>query len=370
MILLSLFVLICTVQFQIVTAQLKPILVTEQTIKVAGTKSEELHFAFSEGDELVFDFEEIEGKELKEIEIKEYEGSSKFADFKTKKIQDKRILVEQTAIYEFRFKNAAISGRICKFKIQRIPASEKTINFKSSIKNNIKTDTTWINIPTEKTIFDTTYVTKNKQELIKIDTVSSVIFDENIRVHSSTYDLLSSGEEVSFREFTLPQNSQKPLESKETLCWSYWLGVGKEASEQYKNVTRPAMVGLISKAGTILTTAHPLVSLALTGVSVLLPNSATDNVKYQFIGEGLYKTGDVTASFQRFETPTQGKIKLRLENDNIRDGIDVQLTVVAVQLVKKYKELSFQEQVVTQKSITVTERKPIVKRSKYPVMLN
>jgi len=39
----------------------------------------------SEGDQLVFNFQEVNGKELKEIEIIEFPSTSKFMDYKKQK---------------------------------------------------------------------------------------------------------------------------------------------------------------------------------------------------------------------------------------------------------------------------------------------
>jgi hypothetical protein len=102
-----------------------PVDVAENTLKVAGLAEEVFYYGFAEGDKLLFDFREMNGKELKEVEIMEWPSSSKFMDFKTRKIADKVINVSRTGIYKFRFANAAIGARICKFKIQRIPANDE-----------------------------------------------------------------------------------------------------------------------------------------------------------------------------------------------------------------------------------------------------
>jgi len=61
----------------------------ESTLKVNGLSDEEFYFGFAEGDQIVFNFKELRGKELKEIEIIELPSSSKFMDFKSKKIENK-----------------------------------------------------------------------------------------------------------------------------------------------------------------------------------------------------------------------------------------------------------------------------------------
>ena len=79
-------------------AQLEPIIVSEQTIKVKS--NEEFYFAFAKGDEIVFDLEVVKGKNLKEVEIVEYPNSSKFFEFKTKNISNKNMYLWRY-IYNF-----------------------------------------------------------------------------------------------------------------------------------------------------------------------------------------------------------------------------------------------------------------------------
>ena len=134
-------------------AQINTIDVAENTLKVGALGEEIFYYGFAEGDQLIFNFEEINGKELKELEIIELPGSSKFMDYKTKKIENKTINITETGVYKFRFANSAIGGRICKCKIQRVPASETTKKFNSSVY--------W------KTVHDTTYTTEQEKYLVK-----------------------------------------------------------------------------------------------------------------------------------------------------------------------------------------------------------
>ena len=79
--------------------QQQPIDVAELTIKIGSVGSEELFYGFAEGDQIIFNFEEMKGKELKEVEIIELPSSSKFMDYKTTKIENKKILVNQKGVY-------------------------------------------------------------------------------------------------------------------------------------------------------------------------------------------------------------------------------------------------------------------------------
>src|SRR5215510_4663475 len=75
----------------------QPIDVAESVVKV-GIKGEEVvYFGFAAGDQLIFSFEEANGKEMKEVEIVEMPSSSRFMDYKTSKIENKTITVPRTA---------------------------------------------------------------------------------------------------------------------------------------------------------------------------------------------------------------------------------------------------------------------------------
>ena len=90
-------------------------------MKVPPQGEEIFYYGFAEGDQLIFNFEEVNGKELKEFEIMFMPSKSIFMDYKTKKIENKILTISETGIYKFRFTNANIlSGRVCKFKIQRL----------------------------------------------------------------------------------------------------------------------------------------------------------------------------------------------------------------------------------------------------------
>lgn len=66
--------------------------VTEQTIRLNGNKEEELYYGFAEGDKIIFNYEEINNKSLKEVEIVEYPTNSRYSDYKTKKLKTKLYL--------------------------------------------------------------------------------------------------------------------------------------------------------------------------------------------------------------------------------------------------------------------------------------
>ncbi len=128
-----------------------PITVAEINFKIAILGEEVFYFGFAEGDQLIFNFVELNGKEIKELEIIELPSSSKFIDYKTRKIENKIINVAKTGIYKFRFANTIVLTKNCNLKIQRIAASEATKNFNSTVY--------W------RTVYDTAYRTIQEKSL-------------------------------------------------------------------------------------------------------------------------------------------------------------------------------------------------------------
>src|SRR5688572_14421240 len=120
-----------------------PIIVAETNFKLPILGEEFFYFGFAEGDQLIFSFEELSGKDLKEVEIIEYPSTSRYKEYKTKAIQNKKLTVPRTGIYQFRFANTVVLQKTCKIKIERVAGSEATKNFNSTVY--------W------RTVYDTTY---------------------------------------------------------------------------------------------------------------------------------------------------------------------------------------------------------------------
>src|SRR6185436_20305381 len=121
----------------------QPIDIAESVVKVGIKGEEAVFYGFAEGDQLIFSFEEANGKEMKEVEIVEMPANARFMDVKTSKIENKTIQVPRTAIYKFRFANSALLPRTCKFKIQRIPKSAVTEKFNSTVYYDAYNDTSY-----------------------------------------------------------------------------------------------------------------------------------------------------------------------------------------------------------------------------------
>ncbi|MEJ6981720.1 hypothetical protein WG906_14735 [Pedobacter sp. P351] len=303
------------------TAQ-TPIDVVESTFKVPALEENILYYGFAEGDQIIINFEEVNGKELKEFEIIELPEASKFMEYKINKISNKTLNIGRTGIYKVRFSNTSIAGRICKLKIQRIPSSERTTNFNTNVY--------W------KTHKDTTYTPVQERFIERIDTSIVQVVDQLAKVSSQS--ALNGNTNRTIVDFQLPEG---------TIAWSYYIGVGSAGKQAYTEA-RDRFLSSTAAALTKLPGYGTLGALALYGVNAFNKVQGEDNVKYWFITDWnnvlqfkagntfyQYKTGDVVNDAGQMKTPLAGKTYLGLLNDNVLEPIDVVVKVTAIQVIQK-----------------------------------
>ncbi|HSC53107.1 MAG TPA: hypothetical protein VLC98_05805 [Phnomibacter sp.] len=293
-----------------------PIDVTENTVKISASGEEVFYYGFAEGDQVIFNLEELNGKELTEVEIAAMPTSSLFMDYKTKKIENKTLKIPETGVYKFRFTNSNIlAGRVCKFKIQRIPESDATKKFNSTVY--------------KRTVYDTTYNDVTERFLVKSDTVVSEILNQVAKVHSQT----NTNSNKTITNFTLPEN---------TIAWSYYIGVDQAGQQAYENATKQLVSNSEPIASTLIGTS-PISALALGFTSFLSLMQSGEDIDY-YLTDGLnanlfnagqafraYKKGKVINDFSKMQ-PMNGNLSFCFSNDNAVTGVQVILKVSAVQV--------------------------------------
>lgn len=183
----------------------------ESVVKIGIKGEESVYFGFAEGDQLIFSFEEANGKDMKEVEIIEMPANSRFMDVKTSKIENKTLQVPRTAIYKFRFANSALLPRSCRYKIQRIPASDATQKFNSTVYYD--------------TYNDTSYTNEVETYIDRTDTIINNFQDRTIKVNPLT----APGSSKTTFNFTLPEN---------TVAWSYYIMADKAGLPVYQEANR------------------------------------------------------------------------------------------------------------------------------------
>ncbi|ADQ80937.1 hypothetical protein Palpr_2808 [Paludibacter propionicigenes WB4] len=296
---------------------LEPIDVAENTVKVSAQSEEVFYYGFEAGDDLVFTFNKVSGPALEELQIIELPSSTKFMDYKVKKIKAKTLHISRTGIYRFRLTNPANAVSICKIKIQRIPSVMGRQDFNTSVY--------W------RTVQDTTYVPSAEKTLIRKDTVAQTLMERTTKIPVKSYIYGTSGRELI--DFSLP---------KGTVSWSYYIGVGTKGQKAFST----AKSGFLNSAAAVASTISgygSMAALALYGVNTFTAIQGEDNVKFWFIGDESnantfrlgkafrgFKQGDVLNDAAQMKRPLDGKIYLGLQNDNLLQPINVTVSVTAI----------------------------------------
>lgn len=338
--------------------------VCDLTISLKGNETHDLYYGFAAGDRLSFNFEETQGQPIASVEISEYPDQVRFQELQTASIKNKSLLVTTAKVYRFRFTNDR-RDKICKVRIQRIPASSKTRSFQTAVRWVEQYDTIFLKNKPARIEIQT--VERRVRKLIKVDTAVVNLIDKKERVASrgNLTQEANSGIKVS-----LPQNTEAPDRTYEVVSWAYWLGVGQEAEGQYAEANRVAKLAktatnAVKTLGVLAGPYGALASLAIDGVSFFLPPGSGDNIQYEIRHkDNIIDQGNGPAAYARHDKYTQGELKFKLANDNFIDAVDVSLRVMAVAIVKHYKDEIIQEQ----KEVPVLEKE--INMKKVPVLSN
>lgn len=286
-----------------------PITIIDTSFKLAILAEEIYYFGFAEGDQLVFSFEEQNGKDLKEVEIVEWPALSRFKEVKASSIH-KTLTIGSNSIYQFRFANSVLLYKICRLKIQRIP-KEANRNFNSTVY--------W------RTVYDTTYRT------IQPATAAAPYKTVSL-IPPTIYHLQAN----------LPENNPRlsvPVTLPDfTSEWYYQYAVttDKRKSETLKSSLQLAanLTQRISQAGGASFTADSLPVIA-----------GTDSCRVYLLDQSNHQLFDSKQNFRHFregtrENKNDGIVKIKIasfpnaflgiRNHNPNAGIYVALEAVAI----------------------------------------
>ncbi len=359
-----------------------PITIYESVLKLGALSEENLYYSFQAGDNIVFDFEEINGKELKEIEIVELPSFSRYMDFQQTKIQNKLVYVNQKSVFQFRLKNGAITGRVCKIKIQRIPESAE--------KQSFNTGWEW------DTKYDTAYIPYTQDSLVGYDSLWTKEFvKEEIGSYLQEEDLLPGGKPVTikssgilvhdnpreFVEIRLPANIYTSNQTKKVVAWGFWFGVGVSSAELTFLNNKETIKNMVT---TVAGISDPIAAFAIGAVANLIIPSGDklDPVRYaitDLYNKELFMKGNPNYIYYtngfgkggtgRFTEPNmcQGVYYLCMKNENIHDRIDVIVKAVAVVEIKDYQYVEYDRLKVSPRYVTRHKERMEVKTSQVRV---
>ena len=355
-----------------------PISVADLTLRI-GTKSEEiLHYAFAAGDRVLRSLEVDDGRKLKELEVLEYPESVRFKDFEATNFENKEILLSQKAVLSFRFTNAdGLKGRTCRVKIQRIPARAEAQPFNTAVRWVEVFDTTYVMVTKEIDHgADVRQVEKTRKVLVSTDTVVTQVLNRTERVHSRTKLLANNQSEVCFE---LPlnvyePNAADPYRTAEVVSWAYTITVGEAGHKWFQEAnvkaTAKTAASAAVKLGVISSGYGALAMLAIEGVSMFTSPPSGENINYEtftMLGEEkkTLDAGNSVASSKRITDFKQGRFCILLRNDNIMDGINVDMKVIAAVVVRQYQDETY---IVTEtgprkEKVTIKEPRVTVRRA-------
>lgn len=350
--------------------------VVDLSLKLASLKSEEMYFAFAAGDRIVLTVIEEGGKEISEVEVLEYPNLKRFSERKTSGIVEKEIYVSQNTVYMFRIANNTVSRRNCKVKISRIPASSETSSFNTSVDWITVNDTTWKQESREGIIrYDTTYINNTKRGVVSKKVVEEFVLDKNQRVFSWS-NLKNRKSAISF---SLPKNQSSENEEKVLVSWAYWIGVdeaGNKAWEQNSKI----ITGIVKGGASVF--MSPLGALAVGVVADLSVPTMGEDVEY-WLADNTNTTlfnsgkdfkfldhGRGVAGYHKFSASQNRDFNLLLKNDNLIQGIDVNVKVTAIFELRELGNITTKEAQIKPIKGRIRENIPIVKTVKKPVVKN
>jgi hypothetical protein len=219
-------------------------------------------------------------------------------------------------------------------KIQRIPISEATKNFNTSVYWRI--------------IQDTTYTPTEEKYLVRSDTTAKEIYASSPQISST--NAINGNNNFQVVDFVLPEN---------TISWSFYIGTGSGGKQEYNNA-RDRFIQNTASVVSKIPGYGLMAALALTGVSYFNKVQGEDNVKYWFLNDansvalfnaGLqfyqYKKGDVINEASQMKSPLKGKVYLALLNDNIVDPITLTIKVAVIQVKQEWSSRIIQVMTIT-----------------------
>lgn len=366
--------------FSELCSAIEPILVTENTFKLNG--EETLYYGFAAGDQIIFDFKEANGKAVKEIEIVEMPSNTKFQDFKTTEISDKKIKVDNNGLYAFRFKNPIMAGRVCKIKIQRVPADESKISFDTGWHYENVNDTTFIPY-TEDSL--TGYVDEKYIETVPeiVDTKYSTeeLYSGQIWIKSKGIIQEDNPRECIY--YQVPYERTQ-LSERKVKALVIWYGTGEKA-ESYLAVsendgTKNIVKGVAEFAGAIVTKNKLGAYAAGAAVDFAFPATGSNNVVNFYITDEYnskaFKNGEEFQSFYSGKGTGQcvrftdnlflkkGTYSLCFRNPNLHDRIRVVSNVTALIEENTYQNVDYERVRQVPQYVTLHKNKYKIKTTK------
>ena len=209
-------------------ANTEPVLISESTIQMSFDETKEVFYSFDEGDEILIDFEMVQGKHLKEFHVMDQSSSTLFSQYKLESLEGKKIKVRTKGVYSFRFYSSSLTNRAFKISISRVPINKETIPFNTNWQWKTKRDTIYVPYTIDSiTGYNNIQYKENVKVLTETVQEEVLLLDKNQRVHSC----YNENESSTFLIINLPRLYNTDLHEEKVLSWAYWIGVGQESQD-------------------------------------------------------------------------------------------------------------------------------------------
>lgn len=276
------------------------------------------YYRFREGDKVEFNISSKKNKKIKSIRIVQYPNFERYTNIDCTDPLKFELNVPKTGIYfiEIIGNHCLGAKRKIRLKIDRQPLHDSCANFNCDVQF--------------RTVVDSSEVWKDETYLVRNDTAFLELLDQTIKI--SSQNALNGNSNLRASSFNLPEG---------TVSWSYYIGVGQKATQEYDNKISEYNNQLA--AG--IAAAEPMTALLLYGINRFLKVNEGDNVRFwissmpaaseMFVSQGTYspdpmtllKQGDVINDASRMNRPAKGQVHFLMLNDNIMDPIQIKLVV-------------------------------------------
>ena len=347
--------------------------VADLQLKLEPNVPQELLYGFEAGDRIIITIEEAGGSIVSEVSVVQYPETYKYRGQNVKK-EKKEFTVTDKSVYAFKF-NTTRGKRVCNIKIVRVPKNSNSKNFNTAVKWVVKQDTIWKSITKDVVAgYDTLRVQKIRRAVASEKKYEEIVLDKSQRVSAKT----SMSDTRASIAFALPVNVVTKDETKKIVAWAYWVGVGEESNEFWKQ-NRKMIVEGVKGAATYFST--PLGGIAAGAITNLVLPVNGEDVAYALVNEAnnilffaekpfkSLDSGKGIAAYKRFvDAPMlQGKFYMALANDNIIQPLDVNVKVSAIIEHIKYKDEKYTDLTITPRYEKKIVSEPQIVSNKIPV---
>lgn len=293
-----------------------PVPVADQTFKLNGKT--EFVYAFAEGDQVQLVARELTGKEIKAVEFLQIPDYHLFRAYELDSVLEKTIFIPKTGVYLLRFTETGLSKKICRFTLNRTPASAETARLNTRVE--------WdINQYPDYAVRKRAVETGKKLEVIPLG--------GQVTVQASKFYLKKP---VNVYQFTLPPN---------TVRWAYRISVGQATADARRRDAEKLKSALQGGATKIMG-VQPQTALAAFALGFaidLTASTAGEDVEYAVVNydnwtkfaenkeySAFMQQSGVSVDVQRRYAPLQGTYYFALKSDNWMDDINVNIDIEAV----------------------------------------